>query len=182
MLRPKTHHRGTETQRMPKATKGISRLQVVVCVMSMCLFAGKSAAGQDSAGGGHASAQQNPSGTSTQVTCTPPNVVKQIDKHRFQWAGPGVVSPQPISTPLPDTPEQIRTKGKVTLCIGINETGDIEQIQIVRSVSKDFDDFAVNSVNQWKFAPATKGGRPIPVFINVDVEAKKVDPKAHAVN
>jgi len=52
----------------------------------------------------------------------------------------------------------------------------------VRSVSKDFDDFAVNSVNQWKFAPATMSGRPIPVFINVDVEAKKVDPKAHAVN
>jgi TonB family protein len=113
---------------------------------------------------------------------TPPNVVKQIDKHRFQWPGPGVVSPRPISTPLPDMPDQIRTKSKVTLCIGINETGDVEQIQIVRSVSKAFDDFAVDSVNEWKFAPATKNGKPIPVFINVDVEAKKVDSKSRAVH
>ena len=43
-------------------------------------------------------------------------------------------------------------------------------VRIKNSLSDDFDKAAVDPVRQWKFTPATKGGRPVPVMIAVEVK------------
>ena len=119
--------------------------------------------------------QQNSSGpVVTNGTADSPNVVKKLDKSHYLWPGPGIAPPKPLATPLPAYSE-IAPRGKTVLCIGIGETGRVEQIQILTSLTKDFDEYAVKTASQWTFAPATKDGKAVPVYLDVDFDSKTVN-------
>jgi len=63
------------------------------------------------------------------------------------------------------------TRGTIILDVWIDESGDVACVKIVRSIPLD-DRAAVEAVRQWKFAPATMGGRPIAVIQEVRVQKR----------
>ena len=63
------------------------------------------------------------------------------------------------------------TRGTLILDVWIDESGDVACVKIVRSIPLD-DQAAVDAVRQWKFAPATMGGRPIAVIQEVRVQKR----------
>ena len=48
--------------------------------------------------------------------------------------------------------------------------GQPYNIKVVRALGKGLDEKAVEAVSQWKFEPATKNGKPVAVFIDVEVK------------
>jgi TonB family protein len=60
------------------------------------------------------------------------------------------------------------THGRIVLDVWIDENGDVSCVKITRSIPVN-DQAAINAVRQWKFVPATLGGRPIAVVQEVQV-------------
>jgi periplasmic protein TonB len=78
----------------------------------------------------------------------------------------------PTVTVQPQFPEQARPlgeSGRVELQVVVDEQGDPGEIIVVRS-SPDFDDAAINAVQQWRFKPAKRYGQPIAVRVRIPME------------
>jgi periplasmic protein TonB len=91
--------------------------------------------------------------------------------------GPGsdVTPPTLMFRALPQyTPEAMRAKIQgvafLTGVVGID--GRLHDIRIVRSLDGAFglDQEAIKCVQQWRFRPATRQGKPVAVFVNLEVE------------
>jgi len=63
-------------------------------------------------------------------------------------------------------------KGPIVLAAVVDTDGSVQQVKVIRSVSRDLDDKVMNSVKKWKFNPATKSGLPVPVQINIEVNLR----------
>jgi TonB family protein len=86
--------------------------------------------------------------------------------------GPGITAPRAIATPNPEYPQSARdagTEGTLTLGCVIGTDGLVQDARVVKSLSPELDEAAVNAVRQWRFKPAMKSGKPIVVQVNVDV-------------
>lgn len=59
-------------------------------------------------------------------------------------------------------------QGTVVLDVWIDERGEVVCVKVVRSIPV-FDTATVEAVRQWKFSPATLGGRPVAVVQTVSV-------------
>ena len=100
---------------------------------------------------------------------TPPPQEAAID------VGPGVSPPQPIFTPDPDYPLSLRRskhkiQGTCVLGLIVDEQGMVRDVHVTRSLDKRLDQNAIDAVNQWKFKPAVKGGKPVAVRTSVEVD------------
>jgi len=100
---------------------------------------------------------------------TPPPQETAID------VGPGVSPPQPIFTPDPDYPLSVRKgkhkiQGTCVLGLIVDERGSVRDVHVTRSVDKRLDQNAIDAVNQWKFKPAVKDGKPVAVRTSVEVD------------
>jgi TonB family protein len=60
----------------------------------------------------------------------------------------------------------------VILWLVIDRDGLPTHIRVQRPAGMGLDEEAFDSVRTWKFEPATKDGRPVPVMINVEVNFK----------
>ena len=83
-----------------------------------------------------------------------------------------VTAPKPIYKPEPAyTPEArlAHIEGWVVLFIDIDASGQVVKDSIVRPVGMGLDDNAVQTVQTWKFEPATRDGKPVPVRVLVEV-------------
>lgn len=82
------------------------------------------------------------------------------------------VGPRPIRMPKPSyTEAAIREKvaGSVVLRVVIDEQGRVEVLKVLRSIP-ELDDEAIRLVEAgWRFEPATKNGRPVPVISDLVV-------------
>ena len=56
------------------------------------------------------------------------------------------------------------------LVLAINEKGGVDDVKVVRSSDRRFEQKAIDAVKQWEFAPATKDGKPVAVQMNVDID------------
>ena len=86
--------------------------------------------------------------------------------------GGGVSSPIPIFKPEPEYSEEARKakwQGTVTLSVVIDEHGLPLNIKIVRSLGLGLDQKAIEAVEKWRFKPALKDGKPVPVSANIEV-------------
>lgn len=86
--------------------------------------------------------------------------------------GGAVGAPKAIYTPDPNYPEAARIagyQGTVVIWLIIDTDGTPKQIKVVRKLGMGLDEEAVAAVKKWRFKPATKDGKPIPVMINVEV-------------
>lgn len=73
-----------------------------------------------------------------------------------------------ISVQLPLDATAAHVSGSVALDVVIDETGRVVDARVLRSVPL-FDDAALATVRQWRFAPATLDGKPIRVRITAVV-------------
>ena len=87
--------------------------------------------------------------------------------------GGGVSAPKAIYSPDPEYSEEARKakyQGVCVLSLIVGPDGKPRDIHVSRSLGLGLDEKAIQAVNQWKFEPAQKDGRPVAVAINVEVQ------------
>jgi feruloyl esterase len=87
----------------------------------------------------------------------------------------GVKAPRPLHTPEPKYSRSARAQkieGTVTLSVIIGIDGRPHDVKVVKSLEPSLDANAIEAVNKWKFAPATKNGRPVAVEMRLEVDFK----------
>jgi len=83
--------------------------------------------------------------------------------------GKGIVPPSVISDPKPSDPPSCKITHEAVsiLWVAIGEQGTVDAVKVERSAGRDLDQKAVDFVKQWKFNPAMKDGKPVPVHVDV---------------
>ena len=74
-----------------------------------------------------------------------------------------------VTPRYPPEAKGFRLDGVVMLMVEINETGDVEKIDIVMPAGAGLDESAVEAVSQWKYKPTLLNGKPIRVVTTVTV-------------
>ena len=93
--------------------------------------------------------------------------------------GGGVSAPQPIFKVEPEYSEEARAagfQGTVLMSLVVDAEGAPTQIRVVRSLGMGLDEKAVEAVGKWKFRPGMKDGKPVAVFVNVEVNFRLLRP------
>jgi protein TonB len=85
----------------------------------------------------------------------------------------GAVRP-PIATytPDPEFSEEARKakfSGNVVVTLIVDANGKPRNVHVLRGVGMGLDQKAVEAVQQYKFKPALKDGKPVAVYLNIDV-------------
>lgn len=83
----------------------------------------------------------------------------------------GVTAPKPLYHPDPEYTDRARRKkinGVVLLSIVVTPEGTVRDAKVTTSLDQDLDRQALKAVSTWKFQPATKDGKPVPVRIAVE--------------
>ena len=92
----------------------------------------------------------------------------------FYRAGTGGVSaPTVIREVRPTYPAEalrLRIQGSVVLSLVVTSEGLPANISVVRSLSSDLDEAAVEAVEQWRFTPGRRGGTPVNVLVTVALD------------
>lgn len=86
--------------------------------------------------------------------------------------GGAIKPPKPLSTPDPHyepLAQKNKYQGTSVLWLVIDENGQPQRIKIVRAQGFGLDEKAVEAVSGWRFKPATREGKAIPVQIDVEV-------------
>ena len=95
---------------------------------------------------------------------------KLFNAHR----GGNGVRPRYADNPKPIYPQEAREKGcegEVILRVEVLVNGRVGQIEIKKSSGYELlDHSALNTVKQWKFIPAKKGEKTIPLWVNIPVK------------
>ena len=90
----------------------------------------------------------------------------------------GAITPDTLPSKLPLNPApqypvellNARIEGRLVLRVLVNTEGTVDSVTVFTSSGyQSFDDSALNTVRNWRFAPARKGGRPMPLVIHVPV-------------
>jgi TonB family protein len=86
--------------------------------------------------------------------------------------GGGVSAPKVTYQPDPEYSEEARKakyQGVCVLSLIVGPDGKPRDVKVARSLGLGLDEKAIEAVNQWKFEPAQKDGKPVAVAINVEV-------------
>jgi protein TonB len=71
------------------------------------------------------------------------------------------------------TSDAMRAKiqGTVLLECVIDTRGDVTEVKILRSLDPTFglDQEAIKAARQWRFAPGTRLGQPVPVLVSIEL-------------
>jgi protein TonB len=84
----------------------------------------------------------------------------------------GVKPPSVIYSVDPEFSEEARKakfSGNVLVALMINDKGLPYNVHVLRGVGMGLDEKAVEAVKQYRFKPATKDGKPVPVQLTMDV-------------
>lgn len=111
--------------------------------------------------------------TPGQTTCasTPQPVAHLDDGTPVYHCGCGVIPPRLVQHQEPEYSEHARKKkisGTVVLSIIIDSAGTVRDAKVKQSLEPTLDQQAIAAVDRWKFQPATKGGEPIAVEMEVE--------------
>ena len=88
----------------------------------------------------------------------------------------GTTPPKATHSPdpeYPDVPADTEPRGVVVMLIGVDTHGHVGPVHVVRSSAPVFEKSAVTTVKTWKFRPAKKDGKPVPVQITVEMNFAK---------
>lgn len=86
--------------------------------------------------------------------------------------GGAVRAPIAIYTPDPEFSEEARKakfSGNVIVSLIVSADGKPRNVHVLRGVGMGLDEKAVEAVQQYKFKPALKDGKPVAVYVNIDV-------------
>jgi TonB family protein len=98
--------------------------------------------------------------------------VPRRDLGRVYTVGDGVTAPIPTYKPEPRYTGDARAaklEGTVVCSVVVNDTGNVADVQVVRPLDRGLDESAMQTLRTWKFEPATKAGKPVPVRVVVEV-------------
>ncbi len=92
----------------------------------------------------------------------------------YEGGGAGVTLPVLLQEVKPQyTREAMQQKiqGTVWLKVVVGTTGDVTDVQIVRSLDKEYglDQKAIEATSQWKFKPGLKDGKPVAVRVTIEL-------------
>ena len=94
----------------------------------------------------------------------------------YQRVTAGITPPKATHSPdpqYPDVPADTEPRGVVVMLIGVNSHGHVGPVLVVRSSAPVFEKSAVATVKSWRFKPAKKDGKPVPVQITVEMSFAK---------
>jgi protein TonB len=86
--------------------------------------------------------------------------------------GGAVSRPVAIYTPDPEFSEEARKakfSGNVVVSLIVDANGKPRNVHVLRGVGMGLDEKAVEAVQQYKFKPAMMNGKPVAVYVNVEV-------------
>ncbi len=86
--------------------------------------------------------------------------------------GGGVTPPTVLSRFEPVYSEEARKakyQGVVVLSAIVRKDGTIEILKVVRSLGLGLDENAIQALKRWRFRPGMKGGKPVDVALNIEV-------------
>jgi len=80
---------------------------------------------------------------------------------------PGVLrSVAPVISP---EDRKVKFTGNVVVYCWVDEQGNPSHVRVVRGVGRGLDEKAVEAVQQYKFKPAMKNGKPVKVDLYIDI-------------
>lgn len=77
-------------------------------------------------------------------------------------------APKRVVPPPPPTPDK-KYFGTVTLLTVISDKGYVCSTHVLRGINRQINKKTEETARQWRFDPARKGGRTVPVVVSVDV-------------
>jgi protein TonB len=86
--------------------------------------------------------------------------------------GGDVTGPIPIYEPEPvysAEAKKAKFMGIVTVGIIVDKNGMPQNVHVTRGVGMGLDEKAVEAVKQYKFKPAMENGKPVAVYMNIEV-------------
>ena len=86
-----------------------------------------------------------------------------------------IAPPRPTYSPDPeydDASRKAKIEGTVVLRIIVTRDGLVKDPKIKRGLCEALDKRAVETVSQWKFTPATKNGKPVSLYLIVEITFK----------
>jgi len=102
----------------------------------------------------------------------PLSAQQRPDEHGIYKVGSGVTAPKAIYQPNPEYSDKARKKkisGSVRLALTVTTDGLARDVKVTLGLEKSLDQQAVKAVSTWKFEPATLDGKPVPVYVEVEV-------------
>jgi len=86
--------------------------------------------------------------------------------------GPGITPPRVTKQvpPKQSSSRGVRVVGSVTVALVVSSKGLPKDVRVVKGLDKEVDQNTVEAVEQWRFAPAQKDGKPIAVKISLEIE------------
>ena len=123
----------------------------------------------------HAAAQSsNAAGdTSSMSTTTPTNTVDDEAFSGYLRITKGMTPPKATKSPDPDfpvIPVDAEPRGIVVMLIGIDTKGHVGPVHVLRASNDAFQQSAVTTVKTWRFSPAKKDGKAVPVQVTVEMK------------
>jgi len=85
--------------------------------------------------------------------------------------GPGIAPPR-VTKQVP--PRQsgnrgVRVVGSVIVALVVSSRGIPRDVRVTKGLDKEVDQNTVEAVEQWRFAPAQKDGKPVTVRISLEI-------------
>jgi TonB family protein len=102
----------------------------------------------------------------------PPHPTTKNDAAKVYTLGGDVTAPVPIYKPEPAYTKEAKAaklEGTDVLLIVVDASGSVADVELLRSVGKGLDESAMQTVRTWKFKPAMKKGKPVPVKVIVEM-------------
>jgi periplasmic protein TonB len=86
--------------------------------------------------------------------------------------GPGITPPRVTKQvpPKESTSRGVRVVGSVTVALVISSKGVPRNVHVVKGLDKEVDQNTVEAVEQWRFAPAQKDGKPVAVKVSLEIQ------------
>lgn len=84
--------------------------------------------------------------------------------------------PKATKSPDPDypvIPADAEPNGVVVMLVGIDPKGRVELVHVLRASNEAFQNSAVSTVKTWRFSPAKKDGKSVPVQVTVEMHFQK---------
>jgi TonB family protein len=97
---------------------------------------------------------------------------EKSDETIYRIGDEGVTPPKVLSKIEPDYTDEARNakiEGVVELSVQIGADGLAQNIQITRSLDGGLDQSAVAAIQQWRFKPGEKNGKPVRVAAKIEV-------------
>ncbi len=139
---------------------------IVLAISTLTLIANAAAQSPNAAG----------DSSSKMSTSTPTSAMDDEAFTAYQRVTPGMKPPKATRSPdpaYPDIPADAEPNGVVVMLVGLDAKGHVELVHVLRASNDAFQQSAVSTVKTWRFSPAKKEGKAVPVQVTVEMKFQK---------